>query len=65
MCVAFGSPLEGSHEIESPYHEWLGDGDHPQGVSWEVHLFGIELAPLALADKVYNIGNSYWPIETL
>jgi hypothetical protein len=40
-------PLEGTHEVEAPYHEWPSDGDHLQRMSGEVGLLGVELAPMA------------------
>ena len=45
-------PLEGTHEVEAPYREQPSDGNHLQGVIWEVDLFGIKLASVARTNKL-------------
>jgi hypothetical protein len=39
--------LERPHEVETPHREWPRDRDHLEGMSREMHLLGIKLAPMA------------------
>ena len=63
--VSLCHSLEWSHEVEAPNHKRPGDGDHLWSVGREVGLLGIELAPVARADKFNGVGDGRWPVKVL
>jgi hypothetical protein len=64
MFIAARSDTEWSYSIETPHSEGPWWRNSAQGLSWQVLLFGKELASFASLDEVCNISNDCGPIES-
>jgi hypothetical protein len=64
MFVAARSSMKLSHGIETPHSERPRRRDGAQGLSWQVLLFGKELASFAPFYEVFSIGYGRGPVES-
>jgi hypothetical protein len=64
MLVAAWSGTKWSYRVETPYSEGPRWRDSAQGLSWQVLLFGKELASFAPLDEVFSVSYSRGPIES-
>jgi hypothetical protein len=48
---------QGPDDVQSPHDEWPCDGYGLEGVSWEVDLACVELAPFASAYDLVGVGD--------
>jgi hypothetical protein len=64
MFVAAGSGTKRSHSVETSHSERSGWRDGAQGQSWQVLLFGKELASFAPLYEVFSIGYDRGPVES-
>jgi hypothetical protein len=63
MFVAAWSGTKRSYRVEIPYNEGPRRRDSAQGLSWQVLLFGKELASFAPLDEVFTVSYGRGPIE--
>jgi hypothetical protein len=63
MFVAARSGTKRSYRVEAPHSEGPIWRNSAQGLSWQVLLFGKELASFAPLDEVFSIGYGCGPIE--
>jgi hypothetical protein len=64
MFVAAWSGTKRSYRVETPYSEGLGWGYSAQSLSWQMLLFGKELASFAPLDEVFCISYGCGPVES-
>jgi hypothetical protein len=62
MLVAAWSSVKRSYRVETPYSEGPRWRDNAQSLSWQVLLFGKELASFAPLDEVFSISYGCGPI---
>ena len=59
-------PLSGEVPLgRDPHRERPCDRDHLDGMSGEMRLLGVKLAPMARAHELDGVSYSRWPVETL
>jgi hypothetical protein len=56
---------QGPDDVQPPHSEGPRDRNHLEGVSWEIGLAGVELAPFAGAHNLAGVRNCNGPIESL
>jgi hypothetical protein len=64
MLVAARSGTKRSYHVETPYSEGPRWRDSAQSLSWQVLLFGKELASFAPLDEVFSVSYGRGPIES-
>jgi hypothetical protein len=64
MFVAARSGTKWPHNVETPHSERPRRRDGAQGLSWQVLLFGKELASFAPFYEVFSIGYGRGPVES-
>jgi hypothetical protein len=64
MFVAAQSGTKWSHSVEAPHGEGPRWGNSAQCLSWQVLLFGEELASFAPLDKIFSVSYGGGPIES-
>jgi hypothetical protein len=64
MLVAAWSGTKRSYRVETPYSEGPRWRDSAQSLSWQVLLFGKELASFAPLDEVFSVSYDRGPIES-
>jgi hypothetical protein len=64
MFVAAWSGTKWSYHVETPYSEGPRWRNSVQGLSWQVLLFGKELASFAPLDEVFSVSYGRGPIES-
>jgi hypothetical protein len=64
MLVAAWSGTKWSYRVETPYSEGPTWRDSAQSLSWQVLLFGKELASFAPLDEVFCINNGLGLVES-
>jgi hypothetical protein len=64
MLVAAWSGTKRSYRVKAPYSEGPRWRNSAQGLSWQVLLFGKELASFAPLDEVFSVGDGRGPIES-
>jgi hypothetical protein len=62
---ALGRLLEGSHNVQTPYGERPGNGDHLESLGWGVNLSSKILAPPAGSYNLRCVACHGRPVETL
>jgi hypothetical protein len=63
--VALGRFSQGLDDVEPPHGEWPCDEYGLQGVSWDIGLAGLKLAPLTGAHDLVDTSDRGGPIEAL
>jgi hypothetical protein len=64
MFVAAWSGTKRSYRVEIPHSDRPRCRNSAQGLSWQVLLFGKELASFAPLDEVFSISDGRGPIES-
>jgi hypothetical protein len=64
MLVAAWSGTKRSYHVKAPYSEGPRWRDSAQSLSWQVLLFGKELASFAPLDEVFSVSYDCGPIES-
>jgi hypothetical protein len=64
MFVAARGGMKWSHSVETPHSEGPRRRDVAQGMSWQVLLFGKELASFAPLDEVFSVSHGHGPVES-
>jgi hypothetical protein len=65
MLVTAWSGTKQSHRVKAPHSEGPRWRDSAQSLSWQVLLFGKELASLAPLDEVFSVSYGRGPIESI
>jgi hypothetical protein len=64
MFVAAWGGTKRSYSIEAPHSEGPGWRDGAQDLSWQVLLFGKELASFAPLNEVFSVSYGHRPIKS-
>jgi hypothetical protein len=64
MYVAARGATKRSYSVETPHSEGPRRRDGAQGLSWQVLLFGKELASFAPLDEVLSVSHGRGPVES-
>jgi hypothetical protein len=64
MLVAVWSGTKWSYRVKTPYSEGPRWGGSAQSLSWQVLLFGKELASFAPLNEVFSVCYGHGPIES-
>jgi hypothetical protein len=64
MFVAAWGGTKWSHNVETPHSEGPRRRDGAQGLSWQVLLFGKELASFEPLYKVFSVSHGRGPVES-
>jgi hypothetical protein len=64
MFVATRSGMKRSYRVEAPHSEGPRWRNSAQGLSWQVLLFGKELASFAPLDEVFSVSYGSGPTES-
>jgi hypothetical protein len=63
--IAPGRLSPGPDDVQPPHSKWPCDGNSLQGVSWEITLAGVKLAPFAGVHDLVGVSDRDGPTKAL